>query len=504
MSKLSQIWRPWILALTIAIGFAVVWGILAAVSAVFVEGSLRSHRPVRTVEILADGTPVIFTYWSDDRQPPTYETLDGKLAFEGMRQDVPPPAARVQEPLRPNMWPFRLTWDRRVIAFTDRGGGSVHRWYLIHDGHRDGSAYFEGYEWRTKQLIGFVGRNGFQRTKPAAEDRFSISNRRFATYSGGIVNLDSRSEYGREASSPYSPCTVFLLSGDDLLVVDLQQRTVKVLCEASGTVSVSNLSLRILSDGRVLPKGGPSEEEGSNAAVSPGKTVYSGLALVLRTKKTIQLLDLQGKELLRYVIPESLQNEDGVAYFLSDSEVLFSENHWSRRERTRTDRLTWFDKQGRVQKQESVVLASSYSILMNKRTGGLALPVPALWTLRALVTDPRDFLRTQECLGYSSAVAMAIADLWPALLTTSLTSAFLAWLCYRRQKRYAQPWTRLWVVTVFLFGLPGYIGYLTYRRWPPLETCPNCTADAPRDRETCYLCGEEFPRPALKGTEVFA
>ena len=49
-----------------------------------------------------------------------------------------------------------------------------------------------------------------------------------------------------------------------------------------------------------------------------------------------------------------------------------------------------------------------------------------------------------------------------------------AWLCYRRQRQYGMPWTPAWVVFVFPFGLPGYIGYRTHRRWPTCLPCPSC------------------------------
>jgi hypothetical protein len=37
-----------------------------------------------------------------------------------------------------------------------------------------------------------------------------------------------------------------------------------------------------------------------------------------------------------------------------------------------------------------------------------------------------------------------------------------------------------------------------------LEACPDCGVTVPRDRESCLCCTNDFPRPALKGTEVFA
>ncbi len=104
----------------------------------------------------------------------------------------------------------------------------------------------------------------------------------------------------------------------------------------------------------------------------------------------------------------------------------------------------------------------------------------------------------------AAALRWSLSAAWPALVAVSLLGAALAWLCYRRQKRFAQPWTRVWVVFVFLAGLPGLVGYLCHRRWPVLEACPACGRSVPRDRDACAACGAAFPPPPRTGIEVFA
>ena len=54
------------------------------------------------------------------------------------------------------------------------------------------------------------------------------------------------------------------------------------------------------------------------------------------------------------------------------------------------------------------------------------------------------------------------------------------------------------------FRLPAYVGFRLYRRWPIRQPCPNCHAQAPRDRVACAECGTRFPDPSLKGIEIFA
>ena len=204
------------------------------------------------------------------------------------------------------------------------------------------------------------------------------------------------------------------------------------------------------------------------------------------------------------MIPESIRTEEFTANLFSENEVMANIHRWFDLEWVGKHKFVWFDNQGKAEKEESVDLPAYHGIMSDDRIAGLPFPVPAYFAVGVLVGEPIDFLQSQKCSSYPSAVARSFSKMWPTLLLTSLVSAGLAWVCCRRQRRYDQPWTWVWVVTVFLFGLPGLVGYLTYRRWPPLEACPNCDATAPRDREACYSCEEEFPRPAMKGTEVFA
>jgi hypothetical protein len=105
-----------------------------------------------------------------------------------------------------------------------------------------------------------------------------------------------------------------------------------------------------------------------------------------------------------------------------------------------------------------------------------------------------------------AALARALAEFWPALAIAQLSAAALALLCYGRQVRYGAGRAErvAWPLFVLLLGLPGWVGYRFGRSWPVLERCPSCAAAVPRDRGECARCADEFPRPALKGTEVFA
>ena len=75
------------------------------------------------------------------------------------------------------------------------------------------------------------------------------------------------------------------------------------------------------------------------------------------------------------------------------------------------------------------------------------------------------------------------------LLATLIAGGVLAVLCYRRQMLYQTSLIQrlFWPLVVFLFGVPGWIGYRYCRRWPPLDVCPACHELAPQDQEISRL-----------------
>jgi hypothetical protein len=133
---------------------------------------------------------------------------------------------------------------------------------------------------------------------------------------------------------------------------------------------------------------------------------------------------------------------------------------------------------------------------------GVLWPSPVLLGSFVGVMRPRDLLNEGLSPAYAAALDRAIREHASALLI----AVGCAYLCYRRQVRYGTHRRERLARPLFVlaFGLPGWIGYRFGHSWPLLETCPQCAAAVPRDREECCRCEMEFPRPALKGTEVFA
>ena len=174
---------------------------------------------------------------------------------------------------------------------------------------------------------------------------------------------------------------------------------------------------------------------------------------------------------------------------------------------TRWQRLVWINDKGEILRRKEVDLGSRLSLgsprnMMRIMTAWV--PAPLFVIPVAVFRLPQDFFLDDDAeADQGRPLGQALSESWPTLLVVLLLAAGLAWLCYRRQRRYGLGWTGAWVVFVFLLGVPGMIGYLFHRRWPVLESCPACGRRVPRDREACCWCGAEFPLPEQLGTEVF-
>jgi hypothetical protein len=137
---------------------------------------------------------------------------------------------------------------------------------------------------------------------------------------------------------------------------------------------------------------------------------------------------------------------------------------------------------------------------------GVMLPGPALVTGVVACTEPPNLLQQKKAASYPEALVLALGEYRKALLIAQGIAVVFAILCYLRQRRYAVNRVEaiVWPLFVLAFGLPGWIGYRFGRSWPIVESCTDCSARVPRDREVCPTCEVAFPSPALVGTEVFA
>jgi hypothetical protein len=130
-----------------------------------------------------------------------------------------------------------------------------------------------------------------------------------------------------------------------------------------------------------------------------------------------------------------------------------------------------------------------------------ALPLPGFLPL----IEPFMVMFIDQEPNYTSAAQSMVRNSWLSLTGIMVLSSLLAVATWHRSRAFvlSTPEQVMWVLFVFLFGLPGYIGYLLHRRWPLRQECPHCRVRVPWNRSACAACRRQFPAPASKGIEVF-
>ncbi len=492
MSERKAIFRPLVLALIVGAGFAVAWAMVFFWCYAIVETAFQPSQPYDQVRVSTDGSVVE----SRTRVAgAAAQSITTTLDEEPVSEDEDPPGLRFEldgaaltpsrqlstGPYPPGSWSSRIT----RLPF---GRPPISLWYLVHDGARRGRAYLVGYGPNSKLLASYIGRSGFRADQPPPEDCFEMDGDGMNCWC--IVSGTELSPHRRPDDLPEIPSWMVYLALDDRLVeVDLVKRKVRTVLEEKGIVSLGALS-------RALRKvaGQPQTEP---------QPLQRFLAVCMKDRVAV-IHPISG---LRrdYMLPADLHEDSFRFYELLDDTALIQLARRSDDGPT-THVFRWINTEGETLREEQFVLGPREmgGRAMSCCIATLATPAPAVLESLMLATGPADYLESGKAEDYAGTLGLILSAIWPELLLVNFLGAISAWFCYRRQKRYAQPWTRTWVVFVFLFGVPGLVGYLFHRRWPPRLPCPECDAPAPRDREACAACGKQFAPPAPKGIEVFA
>jgi hypothetical protein len=394
----------------------------------------------------------------------------------------------------------RLDWHDRLLGYTDRREPPI-LWYFVHTGQRYGRGYFVGYDSDTKSCVGYICQNGFRPDPPPDDDCFPVDARRlgFRDSHGAVSHhryLGGHEPYWYSGSPRPTPgvipsSTVHLITGDRLVAVDLHERTVKEVLDAPGLVSVS-IGQRALAKLPPLDK-----PEGFSRASQ---------SLLVRMKDRVVALDALTNERREHRIPSPLlarswgflELADGTALAVVTDPVVQESYGVS---------IWWFEPSGEVLRREDLQLRSSVRRQSPAEMAwylAVELPAPIATIVASTVFRPLQLVASGRASSYGDALAMTWSFAWIAVVLTSLLGVAVAWFCNRRQRAHGAPWTGVWLVFVFLMGVPGLVAYLTYRSWAARLACPSCGEPAPRDRPTCLACGNHFPDPATKGIEVFA
>jgi hypothetical protein len=481
MSKRNAILRPLGLAMILTLGFS----FIISLPAEWINATIDSEKQAKKmwdneeVKILRDGRQVIYhstfsmkngvnihEYLSFDRKKLNLSSEEIQNPLFGATLAGPNTFEKVQ-------WPTEDYYRARNI-----GDG----WYFILNGNCGDKGYLVGYDAKFNYCIGYIGRSGYSKNIPASDDWFPIDWRKLVD-----VRLLG-STYGNSFTLARNESYLVMISGNQLLKIDLQSKLVTTLRESSDMIFIVSV---------------PVSENSEASSLSKNNPKYN---FILRTLNSVVFLDDAGKEVQKFVIPEELRTEDFEFIYLGEDKAMLRSE--KRMGRIVDCQLTWIDAKGNVQRKEQVLLLGwelQPSIPQESFWElTLGFPAPIATALFMFRITPMDYLRLENAPDYVAALNRSLSDWWPMLVVLCVLAVVLASFCYRRQRRMALPWTWIWVVFVFLFGVSGFLGYLFHRRWPVLDNCQVCGHSVPHDREKCSSCGSDFPAPAPMGIEVFA
>jgi len=486
----KEMFQPLVLAAILAAGLAVVWG-LASMWAMEVGAYVAGAYPgSEQLLFLADGTARV-AHDGGEHGGRQYRDLDGRPVPSPENDDFgwlvmsSLPAA-----LPSGGQAGEVSWSQRIRSFTD-GRAPATYWYFMTDGRPGGTGYFVGYDSQSRQCVGYLGTGGFREAPPPAGELFPFGG---LTSGPGSRVLCAQGDNaptehpvhrpgGRAPQGSASAWDVYVVGHDSKIYhADLHSRTVQVALDK------------------------PRLRSAALVAGMPEPVLGTPYRLAARTDDTVLVLDERGRVRKRYPIPELLRGQElAFAETTAGEALLYSHKPPGMLDTEVEYRIYWIAPAGRS--REARVTLPWHDGMRPLRTfGGMVMPAPVVVGSFVAFLRPAGLLEQGVAATYPEALRRALLELWPALLLAQLLAAGLAVLCYRRQVRYgASRGERLvWSLFVLAFGLPGWLAYRFGRSWPVLESCPACDAAVPRDRGCCGHCEAEFPRPALKGTEVFA
>ncbi len=162
-----------VLAIILAAGAGVAWGIASTLCIAIIDDAVRPSDEVRFRQlgvIEKSSTPIVRTYLRDGRTE--YFTLDGTaINATGFADamDISAPSGK-SDYNRTLSWPARLA---QIYGASEQDEA----WYFVQDGSAHGHGYLVGYNSMTNRKIGYIGCTGFSPDEPPKEDQFRVHGR---------------------------------------------------------------------------------------------------------------------------------------------------------------------------------------------------------------------------------------------------------------------------------------------------------------------------------------
>jgi hypothetical protein len=457
MSKQIELIQSLSLGLLLAVAVSIGCGILVigcySLYEEYMEGPVPSRFSYQNeqLRVLSDGRPLIeVTQYNPPRQTKYLDVHRNPV-------QLPDEPEWTEGALLPEKHRLFLNFHRRFpqarIISVVQSLHDTEDWYFVFEDKREGHGYFVAFDFRTRERLGYLGKQGFQNDPlPEAEqfriDGLGLPSFRVASFINGafFVNLDG---------------LAFLQSGNKLFLINLKSRTARLLLGDKDVLSIATVQKpgAIRSDGLLTDE----------------------VLLAIRTKRDVLLLDFSGKQRQTFELPTNFSARGFDFHLLPDGNALLVANSGKQRETGQgyvelDSDLLWMTPQGEITKRQKLTLRSRRNIqhLSDRAQACLftmAVPAPLTGGTMALVLRPWSDSQLIE-KPYAEAVTKSLQDTWPALLSLLILASGLTYLTERRQRKYGLPRSYAWLVFVFLLGLPGYIAYLVHRPWPLADPLP--------------------------------
>jgi hypothetical protein len=492
----NNITRQIVAAIVLGIGFGVVWGFGLAGIGGFVSSLFGPTHVGDYEDIVVDhfGKPFIQTRLDNNWEEIKFRELDGQEIPLKSLEDYNPPTPLASPYRAPRFFNYPITWRQRIVGTTGGEDPPV-SWVLMRDDKRPGRAWFVGHQQRSKQPVGYIGRDGLRSSLPPEDEQFNVRNRTF-DYTRGVFASTGNGNHGfldyattplrSSSDGSIQPWMIYLCDGDSVEEIDLRTRKVRELGRYDGLTGLGILQFTPI-------------EPGQTDSIRPENR------LVIRSRDRVVIYNTFSDNQNEFKIPAALRGEQFSVSMVGDDQLLLHLDR-GRWERGAVAELLWINREGITQDQQTVQLVRWNN--QDKPSDAVmpAVVAPTLlpWLLGMFVVAPTSMLQEHHADTYLAGVTEVRDAAWMGLVVVAMLSIILTAIVYRWQKKYSRPHTFAWTVFVFLTTLPGFFAYWAMHRREPIAACPHCKHEVPRNREACASCSETFPEPKLLGTEVFA
>ncbi|MES1212964.1 MAG: hypothetical protein ABUL64_00115, partial [Singulisphaera sp.] len=225
-----------VLATILAGGALIVWAFTAGFAGALALESWYRHNMQESLQITYEGRPVISARTLAKRNAdPVYLSLDRKIIPPA--ELVGPQQRRRVQPGSDSLYfirPALLCHERETAAWSELrdvihayvdGNNPARFWYLVRHGGSAGYAYFEGYDFRSRERIGYLVTGGFRLETPPVDEQFDIG----ASPLSAVATTRHGGQRGRVphwGGNQEDARLLAALSGDQLYLIDLLVRSV--------------------------------------------------------------------------------------------------------------------------------------------------------------------------------------------------------------------------------------------------------------------------------------